>query len=298
METPQPLFILTCMRSYSSLVSTMLGQHPRAYGLLELNLFVAERVGELINFLPVFRPNGLNGLLRTIANLEFGEQTEEAVRKAYGWLKKRESWKTGDIMHHILERTSPLLCIEKSPSICFREMFIRRMFRMFPNARFLHLVRHPRSTCRSIYTIMSRTDHMKQSNTADQTDQEELWFRMNSHSVKFSDLLSPGQYMRIQGELLLGKPDLYFPQILEWLGLESSRKELKLMKHPENSPYACVGPQNAPFGNDPNFLRNSLFVQRPIPPESLEDPMDWRGNGEMRVLSESTKRLARVFGYQ
>lgn len=298
MEKKEPLFILTCMRSYSSLVSAMLGRHPHAYGLLELNLFLTESVGELIDFLPIFRPTGLNGLLRTVAQLEFGVQNEESIDASHSWLRNRANWKTRDILIHIMDRVSPMLCIEKSPSNCLREKFIRRMFRMFPDARFLHLVRHPRATCRSIYTIMSKTDRIKNANSAFHTDQEELWTRMNRAIVSFSSDLSPDQFMRIQGEQLLGEPEIYFPQVLEWLGLESSDEILSRMKHPEKSPYACIGPGNAPFGSDPNFLRNPVFKQRKIPHESLDDPMDWETVDEERTFMESTRKLARLFGYQ
>ena len=33
-EFPRPVFIITCMRSYSSLVCGMLGQHPRRHAYL------------------------------------------------------------------------------------------------------------------------------------------------------------------------------------------------------------------------------------------------------------------------
>jgi len=298
MENRQPLFILTCMRSYSSLVSAMLGRHPQTYGLLELNLFLMDKVGELMDVLPIFRPTGLNGLLRTVAQLEFGVQNDESINAAYSWLRNRSDWRTMDILHHIMERVSPMLCIEKSPSNSFREKFIKRMFRMFPDARYLHLVRHPRATCRSIYTIMAKTDSVKRADSSRQTDQEELWARMNRLIVNFSKGLPPDQFIRIQGEQLLGEPEIYFPQILEWLGLEYNEEIFERMKHPEESPYACIGPGNAPFGSDPNFLRNPVFKQRKIPRESLDDQMSWKTGEEERTFMESTRKLAMLFGYQ
>ena len=42
----QPLFILALPRSYTSLIAGMLGQHPQAYGLPELNLFTVDRLIE------------------------------------------------------------------------------------------------------------------------------------------------------------------------------------------------------------------------------------------------------------
>ena len=38
----QPLFILAPPRSFTTVTSAMIGQHPEMYGLPETNLFVAE----------------------------------------------------------------------------------------------------------------------------------------------------------------------------------------------------------------------------------------------------------------
>ena len=40
-----PLFILCPGRSFSSVVASMIGQHPDAYGLPELNLFLGPTLG-------------------------------------------------------------------------------------------------------------------------------------------------------------------------------------------------------------------------------------------------------------
>jgi len=91
----EPLFVLAPPRSFTSLISTMLGQHPRMYGFPELNLFMAETMDEFwrgtdgdgerkSTFWPVMR----HGLLRTVAQLYAGEQTIEPASKpstAWRW---------------------------------------------------------------------------------------------------------------------------------------------------------------------------------------------------------------------
>jgi hypothetical protein len=51
------------------------------------------------------------------------------------------------------------------------------------------------------------------------------------------------------------------------------------MMHPERSPFACFGPINALFGNDPNFLSGPTF--RPHTPKvpPLDKPVPWRDDG-------------------
>lgn len=84
----------------------------------------------------------------------------------------------------------------------------------------------------------------------------------------------------------------------EWLGLDCTEDDLEAMLHPEDSPYAFVGPDNAPFGNDVNFLEDPHFVRRKIPEARLEGPLDWKMDGRKNGFSKETIRLARQLGYR
>ena len=59
----------------------MLGQHPALYGLPELNLFMADRLAEVMKKLRIFRPQSLHGLLRVVAQLEYQAQKEKADKE-------------------------------------------------------------------------------------------------------------------------------------------------------------------------------------------------------------------------
>ena len=43
-----PLIILSPPRSFSSVISTMIGQHPQIYGFPELHLFSGETLGDIL----------------------------------------------------------------------------------------------------------------------------------------------------------------------------------------------------------------------------------------------------------
>lgn len=292
----QPLFILTCMRSYSSLVCAMLGQHPQMYSLPEQNLFVADTVNKLMKASLLLRPASLNGLARAVAEIEFGAQTEEAVELAFQWLKKRSHWSTQKVFFHFMDAVTPRICIDKSPSTGLTKAFLNRLRRMFPRANFLHLTRHPRPTCRSMYQLSVETNQRHGGKQTVKKDQAGLWHRINRNIMDFSRDIPVGQFMHIQGEKLLGEPDVYFPQIVEWLGLDAGEENLALMFHPENSPFAFIGPKNAPFGNDVNFLENPKFQHREIPTASLEGPLEWLPG--KKTFNRETLELARELGYQ
>jgi hypothetical protein len=92
-------------------------------------------------------------------------------------------------------------------------------------------------------------------------------------------------------------PDLYLAEVVEWLGLRTDEQAIEEMKHPERSPFASVGPINAPFGNDGKFLHDPrLRPLRPGKEPSLEGPLAWREDG--KGFSPEVMQLAAEFGYR
>lgn len=291
-----PLFVLTCMRSYSSLVSAMLGQHPDMYGLPELNLFMADTLAGVMRKLHIIRPQSLHGLLRVVAQTEYQTQNVETIEKAQTWLQQHANWSARRLLHHLAERTGSRILIDKSPSTALNPANLKRLQLNFPDARILHLVRHPRATCSSIHQLRQKTAHNREYAQADELSPEQLWLRIHRNILDFTERLPLGQGLRIQGEQLLTEPERYLAQITEWLGLSGDTHSLQAMLHPEASPYAGIGPSNARFGNDPNFLRNPRYAKRPIPPQQLEGPLEWQRN-DAQGFSTQTLAIARRFGY-
>jgi hypothetical protein len=298
----RPLIILTCMRSYSSLTCGMLGQHPELYGLPEINPFVADTIGETMRQFRSVRPRSLDGICRTIAQLEFGGQTRETITDAREWLQRRSHWSAGKLLDHIAEAVAPKAWVDKSISTVLREDRLRRAIRIVPDARFLHLTRHPRPTCRSLFELQSKNKARSANENGSRSlpdpdpDPEEAWMRTNQNVLRFVAELPPGQCMHIRGEDLLSEPERYLEQICTWLGIRFDDDALTTMLHPEASVYARIGPRNAPFGNDPNFLRNPVFDKRAIPAASLAGPLEWRTKPPM--FARETVETAQQLGYR
>ena len=139
-----PLFILASTRSFTSVVCAMIGQHPQMYGLPETQLFVFESVGELWGSNLQGPLRFRSGLKRAVAQLYFGDQTSASIAEAVGWLRRRAALTTGAIFESLAEKVYPRIPVEKVPPVTYRIVSMRRMFGMFPSARFLHLTRHPR----------------------------------------------------------------------------------------------------------------------------------------------------------
>lgn len=291
--SPAPLIILCPMRSFSSVVCGMLGRHPETYGFPELNLFVADRVDAWFEIYRK-RTHGTHGLLRALAELHHGEQTEERVREALAWLEARRDWTTKAVFDHLLEAVSPRVGIDKSPRTVLQPEYLERAFAMYPDASFLHLTRHPRSTGRSLLANIERNAEWGGNVRTEWVDPEKIWLRAHGNIVALTSALPIGQSMRIRGEDLISEPELYLAQIAEWLGLDSSPAAIEAMLHPEQSPYAVPGPDNARLGNDPDFLESPGLRRGRVGIPPLAGPLEWAPE---REFSKETRKLAKEMGY-
>ncbi len=67
----EPLFIVAPPRSYTSVVGGMLGQHPQAYGLPEVNLSHGDTLGDMWDSVIVAANFGTAGILRLLAEIRY-----------------------------------------------------------------------------------------------------------------------------------------------------------------------------------------------------------------------------------
>jgi len=85
-------------------------------------------------------------------------------------------------------------------------------------------------------------------------------------------------------------------EICTWLGFRVDGEAMEAMLHPEDSPFASLGPVGAHLGNDINYLRSPKLQRAPVKPSTLEGPLPWRTDG--RPFEERIRRLALELGYR
>jgi hypothetical protein len=172
------------------------------------------------------------------------------------------------------------------------------MLRTFPAANLLHLIRHPRGTAESVLSLRANFAGLNRLvGNLPSRDPERVWLFTHDMIVSATEDLALGQCMRLKGEALLAHLDVYLPQICEWLDIRNDADAIEAMMHPEESPYACPGPQGATGGNDPNFLANPSLdrerlakLQEPVLPGELS----WRPGQQ---FEHATIKLAKQLGY-
>ncbi len=285
----QPLILLSSMRSMSSRTCAMLGQHPDAFGMPELNLFVADEVGELLRVNQA-RSHAMHGLLRLLAELHEGEQTEASVDAALDWLHGHSDWSTAALFQYVVDSVHPKLAVEKSSRTALQTASLERAYEAAPEASYLHLTRHPRSAGQAMLESLADEagDRFKR------IDPEKMWLRAHENINEFAENLALGQCMRIRVEDLYSRPEFYLEQIAEWLDIDTSTAAIEAMLHPERSVFAVRGPANAELGSDPDFLDNPKITNFKIEAQQLEGDVAWAADGE---FSPQTLKLAREMGY-
>src|SRR5436190_8330718 len=138
-----PVIILAPPHSFTSVVGTMLGQHPQMYGLPEVNLFVAETMREREGLIagPGWHQHGL---LRVVAQLSAGEQTVQTIAQAQRWVDGMATRTCISVFRELAEKVSPRIVVDKSPRTTMHSESLQRLRRALPLATVIHLMRHPR----------------------------------------------------------------------------------------------------------------------------------------------------------
>lgn len=304
MTTPAPIFLLAPPRSFTTVISGMLGQHPETYGLPELNIFLHQKLSDIWQAGRggnAFDSRLRHGLLRAIAQVYFGDQNDEAIEGAERWCFARQDRLCKDIINELRAKIAPFHIVEKSPGYTFRIEHMRTIYESCPDAKFLFLTRHPIKQCESTMALSDGTfpkvaNSIVYENGKAILEPQVAWHDLNLNILEFLETYVPqDQQLRVRGEEILANPVDELQKICRWAGIRDDAEAIDAMMHPETSPFACFGPISSLFGNDPNFLRNPSF--RPhvpkVPP--LDAKLSWRDDGQ--GLYPQVIELAKEFGY-
>lgn len=295
-----PVFILAPARSYSSVISTMIGQHPQLAGLPELKLFCYDTVAELQAPLSQYWidrqvTHRSPGLVRALAEILLGDQSLPSLAAARRWLAGRPAWSGADVLDVLLERVSPRAGVEKSPDHALSQAALDRMAAAYPNARYIHLTRHPLTTQQSVQKHWQRMLPGYRPQPDDVSSGIAAWYEIHRRIQLFGAGLAPGRYLLVMAEAVLNDPVARLEAIARWLGVGTDPAAIEAMLHPEHSGFARMAPPESGVagGHDHGFLQHPAPRRVPKPP-ALDVPAEWIGGAHAwRLVAD----LARGFGY-
>lgn len=308
-----PVILLAPGRCFSSLTCAMLGQHPALYALPETQLLARDSVAEWLEDFG----DGVHshGLLRAVAEIVFGAQSDENVIAARHWLTRRCHVSTAEILEELADELAPLILVEKTPMVTYRPEHMRRAINAFPRARFLYLTRHPCGYGRSLLEFFQqRAPRQRARALARIADPESIfhglldpavhsadpdpqycWLLRNNDVLQFTGTLPREQTCCVRSEDLLANTHTALRQICQWLNLADDPNAINDMLHPEYSPFAAFGPSLARLGGDPKFLASPRLRRRTESLPSLDSPMPW--SASRAAYSPEVRALAARLGY-
>jgi hypothetical protein len=280
MNRPAPVFLLAPSRSCSTVSVAMLSGHPSIFGFPEMLAFVDPTVEGLIarsrsrsQLERRWGETQLSGVCRAIAEVHDGSQADDAVESAFDWLTKRSHWSGGQVFEYLLEGIAPSIGLEKSPETVGADVSFARMRAWFPDARMIHLTRHPTSSIESMYANWLRLFPQGESSLALRAAL--AWHGNHKRILQKLAEVPSDMWIRLRAEDLLENPRLWLGVILDWLGLEFDEGVLAQMMKPECWPFANTGPSYRLYGGDPNFLESPKLRKLP-PPGPVTFEAGWR----------------------
>ncbi len=255
----QIVFLIGCGRSGTTILGRLLALHPKIRYLNEpLDIWFA--VEPRTDCLDFFGGKGL-------CHLDEGDVNRVSASRARG-------------LFGVLQALSPgKLLVEKLPSNAWR---LRWLKALFPQARFIHIVRDGRDVVRSIATLATRTTYKVSGRKA-----FNQWWGVGNYKLERMIAEAP-RYVSYQDRLLGAQSSaaaLYTTFAAhEWisanLDVEKARRQLVL------------------GAGDYFFMRYEDLVQRPM--ECLDRLCDWLAVGEINSASrcrmEALWRPKRVSG--
>lgn len=292
---PEPLFLITLPKTTSTIFSAMLGQHPMVVSVPELNLFVGATVQDWADQ-PANRIF-CDGLLRTVAQLEFGMQTEATVPGALAWLEARASWPVNGLFDHLRQQVAPAMLMDQSPLYSQMPGHLARILAAYPGARFIRLVRNPVGWTQSMARwgatgeMLLRMYPEGPRSAGQPLDPLAVWHGVNSRLDAALAHLPETHRITIRGEDVMTDPKAVMARMLDWLGLPRDEAVLGRMLHPEESVFANWGPPGARGGNNPDFLSAPRLRVR----DDRETLMQVDRNA--MPIADDVLSLARSYGY-
>lgn len=294
----RPVFLLSPIRSYSTVCLALLAGHPDLYGFPEMLLSTAPDVGGLLSE-DLRRPrvpqlwlrSRLTGILRAVAELHEASQAADAIERAESWLRERSDWTTIRLMDHLLGLARPRIGLEKSPDTSETDESLDACISAYPRARFIHLTRHPVTSQRSMH------EHMRPRWTDNErgliVDSASAWYKTHLRIARKLASLPEEQWLRVRAEDLLRDSDVWLRKICAWLRLECDDRIVARMLDTKEWRFANAGQQGILGGGDYKFLLSPALRPVPAPGPVIFDP-SW---GLPEKMIDLMTRLAVFLGY-
>jgi amino acid adenylation domain-containing protein len=282
-----PIFILAPPRSGTTLLRVMLAGHPGLFACNELQLLHFETLAEREEAYKGKFALWSEGLVRAVMELNHCG-ADEAKLLIHNFAK--HGMTTREMFEQLQEWASDRLIVDKSPSYAIDADALEKALADFPNARFIHLVRHPYSMVKSFEKYnMDQVLYLHPHDFSSQKLGELVWLESHQTTLDFLKKIPDNQQFRMVYEELVQHPERMMHDMCEALGIPFHEGLLDPYKDLEKKMTDGIHPDSRSMG-DTHFDK-----KRKIEAKKAED---WKGVLEDNFLCNETWNVAQLLGYE
>jgi len=286
-KNPPAIFILSPMRSGSTLLRIMLAGNPRLFAPQELQLLCFETLAERKAAFVGYDKYLHEGAIRAVMEIR-GCNAAEAGAVIEGF--EREGRGTAEFYRSMQEWIAPRMLVDKTPDYAMDIEVLRRAEEVFENPLYIHLARHPLGMIRSYEKgrfILESLFRGRHNFTALQMA-ELTWLISHRNILEFLRGIPAQRQHRVRFEDLVAKPEPVLGGLCQWLEIPFALEMTDPYRGGSERMTDGVHPLSPQVG-DANFYQHGR-----LNPDVAET---WRKSYTEDFLSPMTWELAAALGY-
>lgn len=301
MNTPSPIWLLGAPFSGHAWAAGCLHQHPQLYALPQLDVLLADTIGDALKVFQLSQGTHGHGLRRAIAWLLYERNDNRGISQADAWLEQHADWSCAQLIEHLAEIVAPRRLVIPDDDAALRPLAWRRIRSIDATPMLLHLSRHPFSQGALLHQwsnehVFVPLDYKDHSFIPPQTEPQLPWFAANRNLLNWRAQLPPAQSLQLRSEALESDESTAWSALCQWLNIEQSHAIEQAMLNPLSWPFAQPGPSLAPAGLDAEAhakFSTETLAQAGSP--RLDGALPWRTDGQ--GFNPQVRALAEELGY-
>lgn len=278
------VFVLAPPRSGTTLMRVILAGNARLFSPPELELCGFDTMGQRAGAFAQGRRFFLEGAVRAVMELRQCSK-EEAEQQIAGF--EQADAPVGAFYRYLIEQGADRILVDKTASYALDPQALERSRRMFPNALYIHLTRHPNGMIQSFEKARLDLSFLSEAQAWSARQLGELvWHAAHRNLLAFRESLPPSRVLEVSFETLTADPRGEVERISNFIGIPCDEGML--------DPYA-PGRMTDGVSAHSRMLGDIRFHEHKQIDARVAD--DWRNAAAPDELMEPTRELARRFGY-
>jgi acyl-CoA synthetase (AMP-forming)/AMP-acid ligase II len=286
-KNPPAIFILSPMRSGSTLLRIMLAGNPRLFAPPELQLLCFEDLAQRKAAFTGYETYLHEGVIRAV--MEIGKCDAARATEIIAGIDA-EGGGTKHVYEQIQQWIAPRLLVDKTPDYAMDIEVLRRAEELFEEPLYIHLARHPLGMIRSYEKgrfILESLFRGRHDFTARQMA-ELTWLISHRNINEFLAGIPAHRQQRVRFEDIVTTPEPVLGGLCEWLEIPFVPEMTDPYKGGSERMTDGIHPMSPQVG-DANFYKHGR-----LNPESAES---WKNTCSDDFLSPLTWEIAAAFGY-